>query len=416
MKILAQATIRKYKPGIIGVTGSVGKTGTKEAIYTVLRNMRTARMSQGNFNSAIGLPLTILGDWPDKDLHLLSREAPPGKNRIKKALFLLKVVSMSVLRLMFGTRAAYPEILVLEYGADKPGDIKKLLDIVRPQLSVITAIGAVPVHVEFYSGPEAVAREKGRLIEHLASNGFAILNGDDEAVASLKDKTRAHVITFGFNEGVELRITNFEHRVANGVPQGVSFKLNYGGSFVPVKIDGSLGRAAAYASAAAAAVGIVFGMHLVRVSEALFYFKSLPHRMKLVPGIKNSLIIDDSYNASPLSMESAIETMRTLPAIRKIGILGDMLEIGKYSIGAHESIGQLAAKVFDVLVTVGPRGKFIADAAKQAGLSRRNIISVQDADEAVLPVQGLLKKGDLVLIKGSHAMHLERIVREIKQI
>jgi len=416
LKTLAQWTIGKYKPGIIGVTGSVGKTGTKEAIYTVLRNIRKARMSRGNFNSEIGLPLTILGDWPDTNLHLLSREAPPGKNKFRKALFILKVILTSAAKLAFGSRSAYPEILVLEYGADKPGDMEKLLDIAKPQMSVITAIGTVPVHVEFYSGPHAVAREKCRLIEHLPSHGFAIVNGDDETVFALKDKTRAHVITFGFNEGVELRITNFENRIENGLPKGISFKLNYGGSFVPVRIDGCFGKPSAYAAAAAASVGIVFGIHLVRISEALIYYEGPPHRMKLIPGIKNTLIIDDSYNASPLSMESAIETVRSLAAARKVGILGDMLEIGKYSIQAHEEVGKLAAKVFDVLLTVGPRGKFIADAAKQAGLSRRNIVSVDNADEAILPLEDLLKKGDLVLIKGSHAMHLEKIAREIRQL
>ncbi|MDO8466864.1 MAG: UDP-N-acetylmuramoyl-tripeptide--D-alanyl-D-alanine ligase [bacterium] len=398
LRLLVRWTLRKYQPGIVGITGTVGKTSTKEAILTTLRSIRKVRASTGNFNNEFGLPLTILGTW----------EKSGG------IFFWIKVILSSLMRLVI--RGSYPEILVLEYGADKPGDLKYLLEMARPQIGVVTAIGDIPVHVEFYSGPDAVAREKARLVEALPAIGFSVLNFDDEAVYEMREKTRAHVITFGFASGAEVRITNFENRMEDGHPVGLTFKLEYGGSFVPVRLDGAFGRAQAYAAAAAAAVGFSFGMNLVRISEALAYYQVPQRRGRIIKGIKDTLIFDDSYNASPLSMHAAIDTMKDFKALRKIAVLGDMLEIGKYAIEAHENVGRLAEKVFDIIITVGPRAKFIADAAQKAGLARKNIFTFDFADEARIPVQDLLKKGDLILIKGSRAIGLDKIVEEIRQM
>ncbi|MDP1719159.1 MAG: Mur ligase family protein [bacterium] len=395
---LARWTLRKYQPGIVGITGTVGKTSTREAVLAALRSIRKARASTGNFNNEFGLPLTILGSW----------EKAGG------IFFWLKVIMVSLGRLII--HRPYPEILVLEYGADKPGDLKYLLDIARPQIGVVTAIGDIPVHVEFYTGPDAVAREKSRLVEALPAIGFAVLNFDDEAVYEMREKTRAHVITYGFASGAEVRITNFETRTEAGRPGGLSFKLEYGGSFVPVRLDGAFGKAQAYAAAAAAAVGLSFGMNLVRISEALAYYQVPARRGRIINGIKDTLIFDDCYNASPLSMHAAIDTLRDFKASRKVAVLGDMLEIGKYAIEAHENAGRLAEKVFDILVTVGPRARFIADAANKAGMSRKNILTFDFVDEAKIPLQDLLKKGDLVLVKGSRAIGLDKIVEEIRQV
>ncbi len=398
LRTLARWTLAKYQPGIVGITGTVGKTSTKEALLTTLRSIRKVRASTGNFNNEFGLPLTILGAW----------------DQAGGPFFWLKVIVVSLLRLLI--RGSYPEILVLEYGADKPGDLKYLLEVARPQIGVVTAIGDIPVHVEFYSGPDAVAREKSRLVESLPAIGFAVLNYDDESVYEMREKTRAHVITFGFAGGAEVRITNFENRMEDDRPVGLTFKLEYGGSFVPVRLDGAFGRAQAYAAAAAAAVGLSFGMNLVRISEAMAYYQVPARRGKIINGVKQTLILDDSYNASPLSMHAAIDTMKDLKAPRKIGVLGDMLEIGKYAIEAHENIGRAAAKIFDILVTVGPRAKFIADAANKAGMARKNIFTFDFADEAKVPVQDLMKKGDLVLVKASRAIGLDKVVEEIRQM
>ncbi|MBI2591484.1 MAG: UDP-N-acetylmuramoyl-tripeptide--D-alanyl-D-alanine ligase, partial [Candidatus Brennerbacteria bacterium] len=314
-------------------------------------------------------------------------------------------------RLVF--KMKYPEILILEYAADRPGDLKYLLNIARPKIGVITAVGDIPAHVEFYSGPESVIREKARLVEQLSALGFAVLNIDDKAVAGLKEYTRAHLMTFGFDRSADVRISNFEIQF-DSKPFGISFKIEYKGSFVPIRINGVLGRSQAYSIAAAASVGLIFGLNLVKIAEAFADFKSLPGRMNLIDGIKGSYVIDDSYNASPLSMHAALETLKEIKATRKIAVLGDMLEIGKYSIEAHETIGDLAAGIADILITVGPRAKFIAESAKVAGLSEEKIFIFDKVELAGKKLQDLIKKGDLMLIKASRAMQLDKIVEELK--
>lgn len=397
LKILARATIQKYQPTVIGVTGSVGKTSTKEAIAATLGAIRRVRASYGNFNTEIGLPLTILGEWR-------SAGGP---------FFYLRVIFSSLARLV--VRAPYPELLVLEYAADRPGDIRYLLSIARPHIAVITAVGAVPVHVEFYPDIEGVAREKARLAEALPAAGFAILNSDDELVSALREKTRGHVTTFGFSPDAELRIANLEYRKERGRPVGISFKLVHGETFVPVRIPGTIGRPQAYAAAAAAAVGLIFGMHLGKIADALLYYQPPPHRGRLLPGGKGAIIIDDSYNASPLSMQEALVSLRELRGGRKIAVLGDMRELGKYSIPSHEALGKLAASALDALVTVGDHAKFIAETAHKAGLARRNIKSFATAEEARDEVLNLVRPGDIVLVKGSRAVKLEIIIEALKE-
>src|SRR6266404_2785078 len=186
LRKLAQLTIWRYRPGIVGVTGSVGKTSTKLAIAAVLGSERRVRASHENLNNELGLPLTILGDWSEGELKLISRDQPAHTEKLRKIFFWAKVLLLGSWRLIFKD-ANYPEILILEYGADRPGDIKHLLNIAKPNVSIITAVGDIPVHVEFFTGPEEVAREKARLIEHLPSAGYAILNYDDLTVMELKD-------------------------------------------------------------------------------------------------------------------------------------------------------------------------------------------------------------------------------------
>lgn len=415
LKKLAQLAILRYRPGIIGVTGNVGKTSTKLAVAAVLGPSRRTRFSRGNFNSELGLPLAILGDFSDSELKIASHDTPSGEKRIRKIFFWIKVIIVGIFNLIVKKRG-YPEILVLEYGADRPGDLKRLLEIARPNVSIVTAIGDIPVHVEFFSGPEELAREKSRLVEHLPSAGFAILNYDDETVFKMKDRTRAHVVTFGFQKGAELRLTSFKNNTESRKPKGVEFKMEYGGSSVPVKIDGTFGKVQAYASGAAAAVGLIFGLNLIKIAEALRLYHPAPGRMEILPGVRETNIIDSSYNASPLSMHAALDTLRDLPGKRKVAILGDMLELGEYSIEAHERAGRLASQSVDLLITVGSAAKILAETARKSGLQRKNVQSFDNADEAVDDVEKAVKKGDLVLVKGSHAMELDKIVEAIKEI
>lgn len=414
LRKLAQLTLWRFRPAILGVTGSVGKTSTKLAIAAVLGRGRRVRASKGNLNTTLGLPLTILGDWPAASIALVSRETPPGRKRGKKLAFWLAVVVRSLWNCIALHEDAYPEILVLEYGVDRPGDMKKLLAVARPSIGVITAVGDMPVHIEFYKSVGEVAREKGKLIEKLPAASFAVLNRDDEAVMALRDRTSAHTVTYGFGADADVRIVRFEHRVEGGMPVGVTFKLEYGGDSVPVWIAGVLGKSVAYASGAAACIGLIFGVNLVKIAEALSKFGAAHSRLELVRGVRGSIVLDDTYNASPLSVRLAIETLASLPGTRRVAVLGDMLELGLFTIDAHREIGARVGRVADVLVTVGERAKLIAEGAKSAGMQKRSIYSFNSSVDAEESVGKLIRKGDLVLVKGSRAMHLETIVEEIR--
>lgn len=400
LQTLAKIYLWRYKPRIIGITGSVGKTSTKEAIAAVLKKNFLVRASQGNLNNELGLPLSILGDWGEE---YYQKGSSPG--------FWLRVVFASIGKIFFDPHT--PEFLVLEYAADQPGDIKRLITIFPPQIAVVTAIGDVPVHVEYYTDPDHVAREKSELVQALPLGGHAILNADDFLVLSMREKTKGQVTTFGFNESADVRVSNYDLTTDdNGGVEGVAFKLHYDGSFVPVKIYGSLGRSQATATAAAAAVAFTLDLHLVDISSALATYQGPAGRMKLLKGIKGSLIIDDTYNASPSAMEVALEALQQVSGKRKIAILGDMLELGKYSYDAHQTVGNFAGSVANVLVTVGDKGKVIADAAGNQ-MSPGTIFTFETSDDAKHKVQELLEPGDVVLVKGSQGKRMEKITKEI---
>jgi len=407
INFIARMYLWRFRPMIVAITGNVGKTSTKEAITAVLSNTKRVRSGKGNLNNEFGVPLVIVGNWMD--------DYYEGGNTL---WFWAKVLFLSFFGWFFVRN--YPEILILEYGADKPGDIKRLVKKFRPHIGVVTAVGEIPVHVEFFSGSEAVAREKSRLVEGLAPTGYAILNADDDVVLDMKEKTKARMLTYGFGDGASIKVSNFEYKVDGNMPIGVTFKLHYGSnSFVPVNINGSLGKSQAWSAAAAAAVGVALGLNLVEISDALSYYDGPKGRLKILAGIKNSWIIDDTYNASPASTHLALSVLRELPAKRRIAVLGDMLELGKYTVQAHQTVGDLAGGFVDVLVCVGARAKFIADSARRSlgegelGGVEGRLYAFDTADMAKKKVQELIKEGDLILIKGSQGMRMERIVEEI---
>ena len=401
LDLLAKLYLWRFKPEIIAVTGNVGKTSTKEAIATVLGKARKIRSGKGNLNNEFGVPLTIIGDWADDYYETGS-----------SLLFWFKVLTATPFGLLFNKN--YPEILVLEYGADKPGDIGRLVKKYRPKIGVVTAVGDIPVHVEYFSDPDSVAREKSKLVSGLRVGEYAILNHDDPAVYDMHEKTRAKVMTYGFTEGSTVKLSSFDFRLDEGYkPIGIGFKIHYGAnSFVPVNLNGMLGRSQALAAGAATAVGVIYGMNLIEISEALGGYKGPKGRLKIIQGIKNSTIIDDTYNSAPLSTHLALDTLKSLPAKRRVAVLGDMLELGKYTLEAHREVGNLAGSNIDLLITVGLRAKFIADSAENQ-LSKQNIFSFPTSNLAKAKVQELIEEGDLILVKGSQGIRMEKIVEEI---
>lgn len=395
LKLLAKLTLWRYQPDIVGITGSVGKTSAKEAVRDVLAFSRRVRAPSKSFNNELGIPLTILGEW----------------DRAGGFWFWVWVVLVGLFRIVV-KNPEYPEVLVLEYGIDHPGDMSYLLSIARPHVGVFTAMGAVPVHVEFFPSPEAVLKEKAKLIAQLPLTGFAVLNADDPRIEELRHQTRARVVTYGFSERADVRVTNLQHAF-DGTQVALSLKLTYGGSFVPVRMEGGAGKAQGYATAIGAVVGLVFGMNLVKIAESLTAYRPPAGRFSVVRGIRQSVLIDDTYNASPVAVEEALATLKALRAKRKIAVLGDMLELGKYTLESHEQVGRLAAQVVDLLVTVGLRGKFIAEAAIRAGLSRRSVHPLMHLSDVVEYLQEHLRPGDLVLLKASQGVRLEKVVYEI---
>ena len=405
--MLAKRAVKRFRPQIIGVTGSVGKSSTKDAIAAVLESKYDVRKSQKSYNSEIGLAMAVLGistAWNSplgwlKNIWLGTRVAFGPSARFAEASS----------RRAGRAGKKFPKILILEMGVDRPQDFDKLLKVARPDIGVVTAIGQIPVHVEFFSGPEAVAREKSKLIKILPSEGTAILNFDDEVVWEMHEKTKAKVFSFGFGTESNLRASNYKIDLS-----GITFKLARDGASVPIRLSKVYGKQHVYAAMAGASVGLAFGMNLIELAEALQKYSAPPGRLKLIEGIKNSSILDDSYNASPLATHAALDTLGDLQTKgKKIVVFGDMLEIGKYTIEAHKTLGQLAAKYAGYVITAGPRSKFTAEGAISNGIPKENVKSFSTSDEAAPYVKELIKKDDLILVKGSQGMRMEKVILEI---
>ncbi len=390
----ARQILRRYRPKVVGITGSVGKTGTKEAVARVLSLAATTRRNEKSFNGELGVPLTIIGVG----------------NAWSNPLGWLKNILAGLNLILF--RADYPEWLVLELGVDRPGDIRRVIKWLKFEVVVITRLPELPVHAEFFASPEALKREKLLLIEGLAPGGCLIFNADDPAISPARPPGR--VLTYGFNEGVTVRGSN-DHLTRNerGVPVGLTVKVDYQGSSVPFRLPGLIGHHQLYGVLAAVAVGLSRGINLVSMAAALEDLGASPGRFQLLPGIKDSLIIDDSYNSSPVALEAALQTLSEVATkARKIAVLGDMMELGGHTVEAHREAGRQAAAVCDLLITVGPRAKFINEEAAKK-LKSIQLLHFDAAREAGEALGKLIQPGDFVLIKGSQSVRLEHLVEQI---
>ncbi len=398
VQFLAKIYLKRFQPTIIGVTGNAGKTSTKEMIGTVLGRYKKVRVGGGNLNNEIGLPFNIISD-----------DAEEYYEKGGSLWFGIKVF----IKALVGLFGSYPEIVVLEYGADHPGDIKKLVGIVKPHISVVSTVGDVPVHVEYFKDADAVAREKSELVRCLGAEDYAVLNRDDARVFAMHEATNARMISYGFDERAKVRVSDFEYRSnEEGVPLGVTFKLHHEASFIPVHINGSLGRSQAWAAAGAAAAALAVGLNLVQISQAIEYYHGPKGRLKVLAGVNGSHIIDDTYNASPASMKLALNVLEDVPAVRKIAVLGDMLELGEHTIQAHEEIGKYAATVVDLLVCVGARAKFIGTAAEPI-LGAEKIKTFETSEAAAAYMLEIVRQHDLILVKSSQGIRTEKIVKTL---
>ena len=396
LTFLARLVLKKYKPKLIAVAGSVGKTSTKDAIHTVMSAALRVRKSQKSYNSEFGVPLTILG------LETAWRN-PLG--------WLLNIWQGFEL-LVF--REAYPKYIILETGADRPGDIEVLTKWLRFDAAVLTRFGETPVHIEFFKGREELIEEDARVIDALKKGGVLVLNHDDPDTRALRALAKSKTYTFGFSEDATVIASNVQVIYEHGRPIGVTCKIRMGGNTMPLRIMGVVGKAQIYACLPALLIGQEFGVNMVSGMGALERHETPPGRLRLIEGLKGATIIDDTYNASPVAAEEALSALLEIETKgRKIAILADMLELGKNSEEEHKRIGKLAGEVADVVITVGIRARRIAEGAQIGGLTEKNIFQFDGAREAGKFLEQLIGEGDIILIKGSQGMRMERAVQEI---
>lgn len=396
----AKMVLKRYNPKIIAITGSVGKTSTKDAIFTVLSKFKTVRKSEKSFNSEIGLPLTILGcpnGWSNPIVWL--------ENIIKGFLLIL-------------FKQSYPEYLVLEVGVGKPGDIKKnVAPWLRPDIVVITRFPDKPVHVEFFGSVEKIIEEKSALAFALKPDGVLILNHDDEKVYNIHTKANRKTVSYGMNNNATYRATYHSYIntmvLGQEVTRGISFKLEHDGHTFPVILPNIVGMHYVGSALAALACAAEVGCDLLASIKYVSEYATPPGRLSLVEGMNNSMIIDDTYNSSPVAALAAVEVLKEMRGSRKIAVLGDMLELGKYTEEEHHNLGIAVSKVADMLVTVGPRSKFIAEGAIEGGFKQKELYSFDSSKTAAKFLEGVVEKGDLILVKGSQGVRLERAVLAI---
>ena len=398
---LARHIVRKYRPEVVGITGSVGKTSVKEIVVGILQHSFSVRGNLASCNNELGVPLTIIG------------AKSPGRSFLGWCAIFWQAICLLCVR-----RKDYPEILVLEMAANQPGDLTKLIKIASCHVAVITAVS--PSHLKFFKTVKKVTQEKRILVSQLAKTDYAVLNRDDSEVFEMSKKTDADVITFGFHPESDVCTSDLTVKLSEDGkhwPEGMFFKIIFRGSIVPMYLSGIIGEHSVYRASAAIAVALVFGMNLVEISSALRDVTMPPGRMRLLPGIKNTLIIDDSYNASPLAMKAALETLSRVQITgngERYSILGDMLELGQHTQNSHREVGLRVAEFgIDFLITVGEAMKDAAKAAREAGMPENSVASFNTAEEAGRFLQEKMQIGDTVLIKGSRAMHMEKIVKEV---
>lgn len=411
--------IAKYKPFIVAVTGSVGKTSTKDAIYSVLSNSNLCkadgtgicyvRKSQKSMNSETGLPLTIIG-------------APNAWRSMSG--WLRNLVQGAKLILL---KNEYPDCLVLEVGADHPNDIKRIAAWLHPDIAVITQVSSTPVHVEFFSSPEEVFEEKASLATAVKDGGTLILFADNQKVLSLADRVKdrgVKIISFGTSENAQVRgcdqkfvyelaqISTDAPVTSSKVPTGFTFKLEMNEASDTVPVNGLVGKSYMYPLLAAAAVGLAKDVPNQVIIRGLNRYDAPRGRMNIISGRDNATIIDDTYNSSPDAVMSALATMKELECSgRKIVALGDMLELGQYASDEHRKIGREAVGSANVLITVGQRSRATADEAIKNGFVAENVHSFDNSTEAGEFLLEIIKPFDVVLIKGSQSIRMERVVK-----
>ncbi len=390
----ARMVLRKYDPYVVAVTGNVGKTSAKEAVYATLSSQFHTRKSVKSFNSEIGVPLTILG-------------CPTGWSN---PFIWFRNIAWGLLLIVFPFR--YPRYLVLEVGADRPGDIKRICSWLIPDVGVVTAFGDIPVHIEYFSSKDELVAEKSELIKALPSSGKAVLNADDADVSGFHSLFEGKPLLYGFSPRADVRASHYTHTYdKDGAVNGFTFKIDQNGSSIPFSFREFVGHQHVYALLAGAAVGFSQGMHMIAIQESLRSYAAQAGRMRLLKGKNGSVLIDDSYNASPAATKAAFAELEAINTDgRKIAIVGDMLELGKYTHSEHVKMGKRVFEIADIVVTVGPRARCVTEAENWRSSDHHHF---SDSLSARDNIPFTLNKNDVVLIKGSQGARMEHITEAL---
>jgi UDP-N-acetylmuramoyl-tripeptide--D-alanyl-D-alanine ligase len=363
---LAHEWRKKFSIPVIGLTGSSGKTTTKEMIAAIISRKKNILKTEGNLNNLIGLPQTI---FRLNDKH---------------------------------------ELMILEMGTNTRGEIKRLTQIAEPDIGLITNIG--PAHLAGFGSMDVIREEKSDLFMNMPLSGTAIINLDDEAVAATAEKWRGNKVTFSMSPNADFTAKDIEK---NGA-RGMRFNLVIGGNIQKTEIK-IVGLHHVYNAMAAAATSFAAGLDIQTISEGLSAFRPFSGRMEIIKLHNGAFLLDDSYNANPASVREALMTLKDLKANHNgFVFLGDMLELGSQSDEMHRKIGMLMATIgVNALFLQGTFSEITAAGAKEGGLSKENIFFLSDKNNGVDYLKEHLKKGDWILVKGSRGMKMERIAAQI---
>lgn len=391
LKVLAKRRIKKFKGKIIAVTGSVGKTSTKDAIFKVLNTRFKVKSNKKSMNSDFGLLLTIL-------------DIESGfSSATKWSWYLLKGFFHSLFR-------DHSEILLLEMGVDKPGDMDFLTSIIKPHIAVFTNVSYMHLEEGQFKNLEEIYKEKRKLIDSLRKGGIAILNIDNEFVAkAAKGRKKSETVTFGKNTDADFWASQISQSL-----EGTHFVLHHDNNRYNVESQ-LLGEHQIYVLLPAVICGALLGMSIENAVEAVKLCTLPPGRMSVIPAINGATILDSSYNSSPAALKESLNILKKLgEKHRKIAVLGNMNELGDHSKTLHELIGELVPTCADILITVGTNAALIANKAIEKGFDEKNVHSFKNALEALEFFKDKVAKKDLILVKGSqNNVRLERFVKGI---
>ncbi|HEY73989.1 MAG: alanine racemase [Chloroflexi bacterium] len=362
--------LRRHNPQVVGVTGSTSKTDTRRAISSVLAIRHRVFANPPALSSRFGLPISLAG---------LGSEH---------------------------------EVAVLEMACHAFGDIAHLAELTRPRIAVVTAVNRA--HLAYLGSMEAIAQEKGGLVESLPPDGVAVLNYDDPRVRAMRERTRARIVTYGLSPDADIVASDL--RLDR---EGLQFVVHFPGVSglgtpgYPAKSEirtRLLGRHQAHVVMAAIAVGLAYHVPWDDILDVMEELEPGPGRLRLLPGASDSLLLDGSASCSPATALQALYALADYPAQRRIAVLGDMAQLGGYSVEGHRHLGRVAAAFVDYLIVKGERATWIAEAAIEAGLPREHTLVTYTARDAVRHLKPQLKPGDVALVKGDVEARMEQVV------